>query len=384
MTAVAPQANPSDSGLRRRLWSGEVRHIGRPPLAAPSRITVVGLGAMGARHVSAALRSGHRIAALVDPHPEPVGVREHPTLAAMKVAGLSQVEPASTDVLVIATTAQFHFALTNEAIAAGFKRIVIEKPVTQSVAQAIELKERAARAGVRLTVNHGRRYCEAYSRVRDLKHDLGAVRSVTLRSGGGALGCVGTHWIDLATTLIDAEPSRVFAVPTQPASNPRGATFVDPGASVMITYANGAAAFIDTRDDVGFIGGLSISFTNGELTYTNEFAPWTLRKRLAADWEKPAAQYGLPLATTAFPPSAMAAVSDPSGGASYSGREAILAYASASHDDALGDHEPISGIDAAIQTMAVFAAARESMASGRAVEIDTLSNAALATIYPIP
>ena len=363
----------------------DIRRIGSPPRTTGRRIAIVGLGGMGARHITAALRRGHVIAGLVDPGNDPVGLRENPTLAPLKVNAMADLDPAAVDALVIATTAHVHHRLVCDAISLGFKRIVLEKPATQSVEQAIDIERRAVDAKVRISVNHGRRYCEAYARVRALTREMGDIRSLTLRSGGGALGCVGTHWIDLATTLINAAPVSVFAAGTDPVANPRGAQFIDPGASAMIIYANGAVAFIDTRDDVGFMGGLSISFGRGELTYTNEFAPWTLRQRTAGDRSKPLSQYGLPLAdVSAFAPSAMSAEPDKTGATTYSGREAILAYAAACIDDALGDHPIISGIDAAIQTMSVFAAARASMTSGQAVRLASLSQPDRALIFAIP
>jgi predicted dehydrogenase len=360
------------------------RRIGTAARSTGKRMAVVGLGHMGARHITALLEAGHTVAGLVDPNPECVGVREHPQLATLRVSSLRDLTPANVDALVIATTAPYHHPLACEAIALGFRRLVLEKPVTQSVADAIDLRNRAEAAGTRIVVNHGRRYCDAYFRVRGLVGEMGPVRSVVLRSGGGALGCVGTHWIDLVTTVIDAEPVRVFATGTQAASNPRGAQFNDPGASLMIEFENGAAAFIDTRDDVGFIGGLAISFAQGELSYTQEFADWTLRRRGLQDRAKPLTQYGLPLVASAFPPSATAASRDATGQVVYSGRTAVLAYARAAYDDVFSDQDVVSGMDAAIQTMRVFTAARKAMETKRSVDVASLTEADVAERYAIP
>src|SRR5690606_6667947 len=141
----------------------------------------------------------------------------------------------------------------------------------------------------------GRRYCEGYQRLKRLgEAEYGGLRTITIRSGGGALGCVGSHWIDLANMLAGSKVRSVFATQTIPAqANLRGDRFNDPGASVMLAYDNGITAFIDTRDDVVFVGGASFSFPLGDVSWTDEFGPWKARFRGAADLTKPLSQYGL-------------------------------------------------------------------------------------------
>ncbi|WP_319946028.1 Gfo/Idh/MocA family oxidoreductase [Mesorhizobium sp. AR07] len=373
----------SHSSVLAGIGGPDHRRVGSPPVVEGARVAVVGLGLMGARHVTAALRRRCTIVGLVDPSAKPHAIQLNPDLASLRCDSLAELPSDNVDLLVIATTADLHHRLAIEAIGLGFRRIVIEKPVSQSVDEAIDIKLRSEDKGVRVIVNHGRRYCDAYARVRHLKEEMGDIKTVTLRFGGGALGCVGTHWIDLANTLIDARATHVFATETQPADNPRGMRFNDPGASLMIVYENGASAFIDTRDDVGFMGGAAISFSKGELTWTEEFGPWTLRRRRGADLDRPLARYGTPLFASPFSPSATAL--DPNDILwRHNGEQAVLGYAQSAMDDALGDHPPISGIDAAIQTMRIYAAARASHVSCNSVCIDTIDPASLAARFSIP
>ncbi|MDX8498964.1 Gfo/Idh/MocA family oxidoreductase [Mesorhizobium sp. VK4C] len=384
MTSQIPKTDDaSNASVLAAMGGPEHRRIGIPPLAQGARVAVVGLGLMGARHVTAALRRGHTIVGLVDPSANPHALQLNPDLASLRCDTLAELRSDTVDLLVIATTADLHHRLATEAFGLGFRRIVIEKPVSQSVDEAFDIKLRAQEKGVRVIVNHGRRYCDAYARVRQLKGEMGDIRTVTLRFGGGALGCVGTHWIDLANTLIDAKATHVFAKETEPSENPRGVRFNDPGASVMIVYENGACAFIDTRDDVGFVGGAAISFSKGELTWTDEFGPWTLRRRREGDLDRPLSRYGTPLFPSLFSPSVTAL--DPTNLLwRHNGEQAVLGYAASAMDDALGDHPPISGIDAAIQTMRVYAAARVSHVTSSSVCIDNIESASLARRFSIP
>jgi predicted dehydrogenase len=343
-----------------------------PAKTNPS-VAIVGLGRMGARHVEAAELGGRRIHALVDPFDAPFALALRPGLRALHRRSINDIDPRAVDVLIVATTADHHAQITSQAITNGFKRILIEKPVTQSVSDAINLRDIAASHGARLIVNHGRRYCEAYRRVLALSQQkFGPVRSFFVRFGGGSMGCVGTHWIDLANLLIGGSAAEVFSTATKPVGNPRGTQFSDPGGTLTIAYDNGGAAIIDIRDDVGFVGGASISFQHGELAWHDEFKPWQLRMRSLADQAKPLSQYGLPLVVEEFAPSESSRIQIPATDTQhqYSGAQAILNYAAAALDDALSDSPPISGMTEAIETMKIYAAARESQATSVSVKLN--------------
>jgi predicted dehydrogenase len=135
------------------------------------------------------------------------------------------------DVVVIASPNRFHAALAGEAIAAG-KHVVVDKPVAVTAAEARELREAAARAGVVVSVFHNRRWDDDFlTLAREL--DAGRLgRVVTFESrfdrwrpevkegawrenadpadGGGLLLDLGSHLVDQAIQLFGA-PASVYA-----------------------------------------------------------------------------------------------------------------------------------------------------------------------------
>jgi predicted dehydrogenase len=266
-------------------------------------------------------------------------------------------------VLIIATTADLHFALTKQAIKRGFKRILIEKPVTQSHAQAVQLALLAKAFGVRLIINHGRRYDENYTRLLA----QGDLRSIALRFGGGGLGCVGTHWIDLCNRLFKASPLSVNAQLTPAQNNVRGAKFNDAGGSLHLLYPDNRRAFIEIGDDIGYIGGAVFSFEKFQIAWQREDEPWLISSRAKEDIDKPNALYGLPLTKTPL------AITPP----------CAVAYAKAALADALADTPPQSSITHAMETMAVFTAAHLSHARNKRIHLP-LTPQQSRVRFPIP
>ncbi len=71
------------------------------------------------------------------------------------------------DAVVIATPVSTHFALALEALRAG-KHVLVEKPMAQTAAQAIQLVEEAARVGRILMVDHTFIYTGAVRKIKEL------------------------------------------------------------------------------------------------------------------------------------------------------------------------------------------------------------------------
>jgi hypothetical protein len=117
----------------------------------------------------------------------------------------------------------------------------------------------------------------------------------------------------------------------------------------------------------------------GEVTWTDEFKPWTVRTRAPANMDKPLSRYGIGLEERRIDPSA-SALHD----GSYAAPTAVVEWAARALDDTLGTEPPISGADASAETMRVYAAARLSMAEGRSVRVSDLDADAFSARHSIP
>src|SRR5262245_23370141 len=125
---------------------------------APVRIAVIGAGLIGRTHIGV-LRSSHpdyTLAAVVDParaaaaEGEKLGYPVYATVDEM----LDRVKP---DGAIVAVPNQMHVKVGLACIARGIP-IIVEKPVADSVAEALELVEAGERANVAILTGHHRRH----------------------------------------------------------------------------------------------------------------------------------------------------------------------------------------------------------------------------------
>lgn len=131
------------------------------------------------------------------------------------------------DAVVVATPISSHYKLTKQAILAG-KHVLVEKPMTTTVAEAEELILLARRQGVILMVDHTFVYTGAVRKIRQIvdSGDLGQIYyydSVRVNLGlfqpdVSVLWDLAPHDFSIMTYLIDKEPVRVSAVGASPVS----------------------------------------------------------------------------------------------------------------------------------------------------------------------
>jgi predicted dehydrogenase len=117
--------------------------------------------------------------------------------------------------VVIATPAQTHYPLAHRALTAG-KHVFVEKPLTQSTAEAVELARLADDRGLVLMVGHIFEYVPAVRLMRQMIADghLGDVfymhsqrlNSNRIASDTTAFWSLGPHDVSISNYLIGAEP----------------------------------------------------------------------------------------------------------------------------------------------------------------------------------
>ncbi len=116
------------------------------------------------------------------------------------------------DCAIIATPTPIHYQIAKKALQSGVKTIVLEKPASSSLVEAMDLIRLEKKYNSRIIVNHERRYDARYNSARNiiLNGRIGKVTSVTgimgtgpyrgksfLSEGGGPLLHDGTHLIDI-------------------------------------------------------------------------------------------------------------------------------------------------------------------------------------------
>ncbi|EOR01106.1 hypothetical protein J056_004427 [Wallemia ichthyophaga EXF-994] len=163
------------------------------------------------------------------------------------------LKDTNVSLIVITTSNTSHYNLTKEALKAG-KNVVVEKPLTPSSEQALELADLAVEKGLILSVFQNRRYDSDFLTASKLIKDgkLGDISSVESRfdryrpqnkggwreenvPGSGVLYDLGSHLIDQSVKLF-GKPHQISAIVQN--SRQKGDLSVDDSFTVHLHYQN--------------------------------------------------------------------------------------------------------------------------------------------------
>ncbi len=204
------------------------------------RTAVIGVGYLGRFHAQKyAQAEGCELAAVVDPNPAAraaVGAELHVAALDTYASLLGAVDAVS-----VVTPTPAHFEIAREFLAAG-AHVLVEKPITETPAEARELIALAARAGRILQVGHLERFNAAILAAEPHLHAprfIECHRLAPYRERGTDVNVVldlMIHDIDLVQTMVDAPIATIDAVGT-----PVFSEEIDI-ANARIRFANGCVA----------------------------------------------------------------------------------------------------------------------------------------------
>jgi predicted dehydrogenase len=127
---------------------------------------------------------------------------------------------SDVDAVVIATPVSTHYGLAMEALRAG-KHVLIEKPLADSVARAMEIAETAEGCGLAAMVGHTFQYNPAVNVVRDLvsRGELGRIYYINatrvnlglLQPDINVMWDLAPHDISILLHILDCDPFQVSA-----------------------------------------------------------------------------------------------------------------------------------------------------------------------------
>ena len=210
---------------------------GFPRLSAerPARVIVVGAGSMGSWWAREVVASGVAelvgVADLVEGAPQRVidqSGAEDPAAVAVGADGVDLALELGADLIVNPTVPVAHHPVTVKALHAGIP-VLGEKPVTETLPEAISLLAHAELTGVPFMVSQSRRF---FRQVRQLRSFVAAHGPTVMTSaffslftemegfrrtqGHPLLRDMGIHAFDTARYILDADPVAVTARGTRP------------------------------------------------------------------------------------------------------------------------------------------------------------------------
>ena len=227
-----------------------------------TRVAVIGAGLIGRRHLSVLLGDDGYAAVVADPSPAAESLAKEkgvPYYAAYE----RMLDETKLDGAVIATPNQMHVSAGLACIARKVP-ILIEKPIADSVPEALTLMAAADKAGVPVLTGHHRRHNPILKRAAEAIRD-GAVGRVTAvvclwlshkpddyfnvawrkEPGGGTVLINGIHEIDCMRMLC----GEIESVQAQAASGARNFPVEDTAAAVL-TFRSGALGTVIISDTV--------------------------------------------------------------------------------------------------------------------------------------
>lgn len=231
---------------------------------AQVRIAVIGAGLIGRTHI-AVLRAGnpdYTLAAVADP--APAAAAEGQSLGYPVYAGIEEMlDRIKPEGAIVAVPNQLHVKVGLACIARKIP-IIVEKPVADSVAEALELVETGERAGVPIMVGHHRRHNPIMRKAAEIIANGGIGRVVAVNglwlshkpknyfnitwrreAGGGPILINAIHDIDCLRMLC-GDVETVSAV----SSNVTRKFEVEDTAAAVLHFKNGAIGTLLVSDTV--------------------------------------------------------------------------------------------------------------------------------------
>jgi predicted dehydrogenase len=265
-------------------------------------VCVIGLGPMGKRHLLAIEQSNDiKLVAVVEQNLETlhlVGAEYKINIKQRYNSYKDASAHESFDIVVIATNGPSHYSIFKEVIYSGVKMVLCEKPIATSLSDARDMEVLSKKNGVKLIVNHARRWTEDYIRLKEkLSQNLiGKIESYMFSMGGGQLGCNATHFIDLICFLSNEKVSSVIGfLNDENIPNPRGQQFKDPGGYALMHLSDETRVFFEMTEDLATPPILIINGTIGRVVVEELKRVYTVEKRSKENEHLPITRYGTPL-----------------------------------------------------------------------------------------
>lgn len=182
---------------------------------------VVGAGTWGRNHVRSFAALG-ALGAICDTSREALDrvAQAHPN-ATMYTDLADLLTDQSIKAVVLATPAELHFAQAEAALAAG-RHVLVEKPMTLSLADAQALDRMAGERKLVLMVGHLLEYHPAFVRLKELvsagelgeiiRLDSHRLSAGTFRQQESVLWDLGPHDLSMVLRLVGVLPERVQAI----------------------------------------------------------------------------------------------------------------------------------------------------------------------------
>jgi predicted dehydrogenase len=234
---------------------------------------LVGLGAIGRKHLSSIKQYYPNCQVSVIDPAYSLGEQSIESITFL-VRDRIPLSTSPNDVAIVANWGPDHFKTFVALVDAGFKRILIEKPLADSLYEVQKIGEICLARQIILSVNHSWHFEALPSRILSVSEALGLGAPMMLVAHGGArcVSTAGSHIIHLANQLFASSPETISGLGRSDFINPRDASlsfyegifsFYYPGNRILsISYSNNSSVagsnLIYWKDALGILEDESI------------------------------------------------------------------------------------------------------------------------------
>lgn len=201
------------------------------------------------------------------------------------------------NLLIIATTSDYHAKYIEAALDAGIEYIFCEKPVVRSINEYNKINKKLINSKSKIAVNHQMRFMPTYLKILELQteYSLGNLECIIFNAGNFGIANNGTHYVEAASFLTKSKPNIISAkFDTEILSNPRGPQFKDRSGQIFIQMENGCDLIINAKASCGhgLIG--NYIFRNGQIVIDELNGSLYLNARQKEHIHEPTTRYGMP------------------------------------------------------------------------------------------
>ncbi len=260
---------------------------------------IIGVGAMGLRHLIAYKNIPEiNIVAVCDINQESLNKikKENPKIN-IYTNFKNMLEKEKIDIVSVATLGPTHAEIVIELANNKIPYILCEKPMATSVKDAEQMIQVCKTNNSKIAINHVKRFMPSYLKVKELiqQNKIGKISSILAFQGGGRLGSMGTHMIDLFNFLYGKTPKSIAGkIDKNYTGDHKKRDVVDPGGFLTLDYGEGQKAHLDVSENLGIPGLVIIVGSVGRMI-VDEKKGIRVESRSEEDFEKRLGEYNLPL-----------------------------------------------------------------------------------------
>lgn len=259
----------------------------------------IGAGRMGMSHIDAARQLDIELIAICDANADNLARASQMTGVNNCYATSEELfsQHKNLDLVLIATTADSHRHLVEQAAKSGAQAILCEKPMATSVFDARAMIEACRASGTRLAINHQMRFMDQYSLVKaELDSGrFGSLSSMNVLAGCFGLSMNGSHYCEAFRWLTGSDIVSASAwFSSEIISNPRGPDFYDRAGEVRFESEDGRRLMMSIGSDQGH--GMTVAYGTqiGHILVDELEGVYTATARKEEHKALPATRYGMP------------------------------------------------------------------------------------------